>query len=110
MKIEIQYFKRVVMVSVGGGIGYVNAEKLDDELRGLREEGHKNFVIELSGIDFMSSAALGALLTTYKECKKKGGDLRIASPSKRAKEDLKLGGVDPLVVIYDDTISAVGSF
>ena len=110
MNIETQYFKRVVLVTVEGRIDRPNALKLYDAFHELIEDGHNNIVIELSGVDYMVSEAFRSMFKGRKECKIKGGDIRIANPSKRASELLGIGGLDKVFPIYDDAISAVGSF
>ncbi len=110
MKIETQYFKRVVLVTIEGRIDKTYSLELWDVLRGLIDEGHKNIVIDLSGVDYLVSETFRSMIKGLKGCKKKGGDVRIANPSKRASYLLELGGMDKVFTIYDDAISPVGSF
>ena len=110
MKTEIQYFKRVVLVTIEGRIDRSNSLKLLDTFRGLIEEDHNNIVIDLSGVDYKVSETCRSMIKGLKECKRKGGDIRIANPSKRASDLLELGGLNTVFAIYDDAISAVGSF
>lgn len=110
MELDIRYFKRAVLVSISGRIDRINALLLSDELCGLIKEGHTNIVLDLSGVDYLVTEGLRTNLKALRDCKNGGGDLRIASPSQRVREILEMGGHDKIYAIYDDPISAVGSF
>jgi anti-sigma B factor antagonist len=110
MEIEVESFKRVDLMTISGRIDSSNASELEDAFRELTEDGHYRLVLELSGIEYMSSAGLRALVAALRECKKHHGDVRIASPSDRMEEVLNLAGLDSVFTVYDDTISAVGSY
>ena len=110
MEIDIRYFKRCVLVSVKGRLDRPGALELKEILCGLVEDGHNNMVLELSEVDYLVSEALRTNLIALRECKNKNGDLRIANPSPRVREIISMGGHDTLYTIYDDAVSAVGSF
>ncbi len=108
--INIQQLKRADLVEVSGRIDSSNASELEEAFQGLANDGRYNLVVELSGIEYMSSAGLRALVAALRECKKHRGDLRIASPSDRMQEVLNLSGLDGVFTIYDDATAAVGSY
>ena len=110
MEIELQTFKRVDLVTVSGRVDGSNWSELDGAFSGLQNDGRYKVVVDLEGVDYMSSAGLRALVSALRECKNHGGDLRIASPSKRMADVLSLAGLDTVFSIYDDQTSAVGSF
>lgn len=108
--IEVESFKRVDVVTVDGRIDSSNASQLDEAFNGLTEEGRYQLVADLSGVEYMSSAGLRALVAVLRECKKHRGDVRIASPSERMQEVLNLAGLNSVFTVYDDTTAAVGSY
>ena len=110
VEITVENFKRVDMVTVSGRIDGSNAGELEAAFKGLTDDGRYQLVTELSGVDYMSSAGLRALVATMRECKKHRGDLRIANPSERIQEVLSLAGLDSIFQVYDDTAAAVGSY
>ncbi len=107
---EVKPLKRVDVVTVAGRIDSSNAPEFDQTLSQLIENGRTRIVLDLSGIDYMSSAGLRAIVTALRASKKHRGDLRLASPSQRMVEVLKLAGLEAIFQTYDDTVSAVGSF
>ena len=110
LEITVESFKRVDMVSVSGRIDSSNASELEGAFGGLTNDGRYQIVAELSGVEYMSSAGIRALVATMRECKKHRGDLRIASPSDRMSEVLELAGLTSIFQIFEDSAAAVGSF
>ncbi|MEW5989425.1 MAG: STAS domain-containing protein [Chloroflexota bacterium] len=110
MEISVQSFKRVELLSVSGRIDSGTAPQLEESLRQLTDNGRHRIVAELSGVSYMSSAGLRALVGALRECKKHGGEVVIATPSERVADVLKLAGLDAVFQVFGDTVSAVGSF
>ncbi len=110
LEINIEEHKRADLITVSGRIDGSNASELDEAFKGLADEGHYKMVAELSGVSYMSSAGLRALVAALRESKKHRGDLRIANPSERMREVLNLAGLDTIFTIYDDATAAIGSY
>ncbi|MBK8984939.1 MAG: STAS domain-containing protein [Chloroflexi bacterium] len=109
INISVETHKRVAVLTVGGRIDSSNAAQLDNTLKQLLEENN-NIVVELSGVEYMSSAGLRAIVAALREAKKKRGDVRLAAPSQRVNEVFSLAGLTVLFQTYDDLTAAVGSF
>lgn len=114
LAINVEKLKRVVLVTVDGRIDSTNASELDGSLKQTMAEGQYNIVVNLSDVDYMSSAGLRTLVSALRECKKKRGDLGISAPSERVKEVFDLAGLTtgptPLFTVYENDTAAVGSF
>lgn len=110
LSIQEEEFKRVRLITVVGRVDSSNASQLDDKLKALIEGGSHNLVLELSQVNYMSSAGLRAIVAALRECKKHSGDVRLAMVSARVAEVLDLAGLHSLFQMYPDTTSAVGSF
>jgi anti-sigma B factor antagonist len=110
MKIEVQSLKRVELITVSGRIDSSNANDFDAALKNLTDNGEYQLVLNMSGVEYTSSAGLRAMVAALRECKKHNGDLRLSEPSERVSEVLNLAGLTSLFEIYDDDVSAVGSF
>jgi anti-sigma B factor antagonist len=109
VNIEVEDLKRVELVRVSGRIDSSNAAQFDNVLKEIVERKH-NVVLEMSGIDYISSAGLRAMISLLRECKKHKGDVRLANPSERVVEVLALAGLDSLFEVYENDTAAVGSF
>lgn len=114
LEITTEPLKRVTLITVAGRIDSSNANELDDALREAIENGRSSIVVNLSGVSYMSSAGLRALVSALRESKKKGGDVRLSAPSERVADVLTLAGLStgpsPLFTLYQDDTTAVGSF
>jgi anti-sigma B factor antagonist len=108
--VNIEDLKRVELVEVSGRIDSSNAAQFDDILKEIAKRGKFNVVLDMSGVDYISSAGLRALVALLRENKKHRGDVRLATPSERVMEVLSLAGLDSLFTVYDDRAAAVGSF
>jgi anti-sigma B factor antagonist len=107
--IQVEDLKRVELVKVSGRIDSSNAAQIDGVLKEVVSRKH-NVVLEMSGVDYISSAGLRAMVALLRECKKHKGDVRLANPSERVLEVLALAGLDTLFDVYDSEATAVGSF
>jgi anti-sigma B factor antagonist len=110
LNISVQTFKRVDLVSVTGRIDSNSAPELDSTLKEILDNGRYQIVMDLNQVNYMSSAGLRTLVATLRECKKHSGDVRLSPPSERVAEVLELAGLDPMFQIFDDKLTAVGSF
>ncbi|NLX10097.1 MAG: STAS domain-containing protein [Chloroflexi bacterium] len=110
MEINVSEMKRVQLFEVIGRVDSTNASELGAALDRAADEGRTSMVLDLSGVDYMSSAGLREMVRVLKRVKRGGGDLRIANPSERVKEVLELAGLDTIFEIYPTQVEAVGSF
>jgi anti-sigma B factor antagonist len=108
--VNIEDMKRVELVEVSGRIDSSNAAQFDDILKEIAKRGKYNVVLNMAGVEYISSAGLRALVALLRENKKHRGDVRLAQPSERVVEVLSLAGLDSLFAVYNDSASAVGSF
>lgn len=110
MEINSSEMKRVQLFEVIGRVDSSNADELGSTLDRAVDEGRNNMVLDLGGVEYMSSAGLREMVRILKRVKRGGGDLRIANPSDRVQEVLELAGLDSIFEIYPTQVEAVGSF
>ncbi|MCA9980199.1 MAG: STAS domain-containing protein [Anaerolineales bacterium] len=103
-------YKRADLIEIVGRIDSSNAGELETLFNNLLDDGRKNLVVDASALNYLSSAGLRSFVSTLRECNKKGGDLRLVTPSDRVQEVLSMAGLTSLFKVYDDQTSAVGSF
>jgi anti-sigma B factor antagonist len=111
MDINVSGMKRATLVEITGRVDSTNATQLGDALNNEIDGGHHMIVVDLSQVEYMSSAGLRELVAALKKARKvAGGDVRLASLSQRVKEVLELAGLDTIFHIYTTQVEAVGSF
>ena len=109
-EIKVSELKRVTLMEVTGRIDSTNANQLGEALNGSIDNGRNQLVLDLSGVEYMSSAGLREMVSALKRVRKGTGDLRLANPSERVKEVLELAGLDTIFEVYNTQVEAVGSF
>ena len=87
------------ILSVAGRVDSHTAPELDAAFRQLLDRGDVRLELEMSGIQYLSSAGLRVLLATLKEVRAASGDLRLRSPRDNVKEVLDLSGFSDLFTI-----------
>jgi anti-sigma B factor antagonist len=110
MEISSSDMRRVQLFEVIGRVDSTNAAELGSAMDKSVDDGKTNLVLDLGGVEYMSSAGLREMVRVLKRVKRTGGDLRIANPSERVREVLELAGLDSIFEIFPTQVEAVGSF
>ena len=104
-------FKHCDVVTVKGRVDSSTAPKFSAALEKITENGRYKIVVDMSGLEYMSSAGFRALLSSQRECKRyTRGEMVLASVPHQIKEALELAGFTELFKTFDDPVTAVGSF
>jgi anti-sigma B factor antagonist len=90
------------VVRCTGRLNMVSAPALREAVTGVVSAGRARVAVDLSGVEFMDSSGLGALVGCLKSARQAGGDLRIAAPSPQVLMVLKLSNIDRILKPYDD--------
>ena len=72
--------------------------------------GQPRVVINLQDIPLIDSAGLETLLDCRDECVHRMGVLQLAAPNRLCRDILRVTGVDAQFAVFDNVLSAVGSF
>lgn len=111
MEITVQEFKHCDMITVKGRVDSATAPRLAQALEAANEGGKYKLVINMEGLEYMSSAGFRAMLAAQRNCKKYNrGEVVLASVPDRIREALELAGFTELFKTFDDTLTAVGHF
>ncbi len=98
------------VVMLDGSLDALNAPDAIRFMLSQVESGWNHLVLDLSQVDFMSSAGLRALLIVLKECRYQGGDLRLVGPNPAIANILKITGFTGVMQVFDDVEQAASSF
>jgi stage II sporulation protein AA (anti-sigma F factor antagonist) len=93
-KTAVEHGNRVLIVE--GRIGHDAADELEAVLSHT-SDGVSTVVIDLSGVDYLSSAALKVFQSGADRLSRNGGSLRLRAPSVSARFALELSGLLELV-------------
>jgi anti-sigma B factor antagonist len=88
-----------------------NIQELGQELFQLVEEEHRNrLVLNFFNVEFLSSAALGKLITLDKKVKAHGGRLKLSNIRPEIYEVFAITKLNKLFDIKDDVADALAAF
>ena len=88
-----------------------NIQELGQELFRLVEEDHKQkILLNFSMVEFLSSAALGKLITLHKKVKDHAGKLKLSNIRPEIYEVFAITKLNKLFDIKDDEADALASF
>ena len=111
MEITIQEFKHCDLIKVKGRVDSSTAPDFSKALEKANHGGHYKLAVDMSELEYMSSAGFRALLGAQRNCKRYNrGELVLVSVPERIREALELAGFTELFKTFDDSIAAVGSF
>ena len=89
----------------------INIQELGQEMFRLVEEDHREkLLLNFSSVDFLSSAALGKLITLDKKVKSHGGVLKLSNIRPEIFEVFTITKLDRLFDIKDDEADALADF
>jgi anti-sigma B factor antagonist len=109
MDIQVERREHLSLIEVQGRVDSSNADQLGHALTQEISNGVSRLVLDLGGVDYMSSAGLRELVTAYKRVSAQGG-LHLAQPSERVVDILEMAGLDTIFKIYPSKTDALSSF
>jgi anti-sigma B factor antagonist len=111
MEITTQKFKHCDLLSVSGKVDSYTAPDLIKAIEGLNKDNRFKIIVDLSNLEYMSSAGFRALLLGQRNCNRYNrGEIVLASVPKKVMSALELTGFTPLFKIFDNITPAVGNF
>ena len=111
MEISAKEFKHCHLVTLRGRVDSATAPQFTEFMDNWIDKGIYKFVIDMSGLEYMSSAGFRALLSAQRSCKRYNrGEVVLASVPSRIREALELAGFTELFKTYTEPLEAVGSF
>jgi anti-sigma B factor antagonist len=88
-----------------------NIQIIGNQLFSLVDEDHRQkIVLDFTNVEYLSSAALGKLITMDKKVKASGGKLRLCSIRSDILEVFKITRLDKLFTIREDREKALEGF
>lgn len=110
MELRTRHYNDIAIFSVNGRLDGTTAADFLQAVQGQVNEGYGRLVIDLKKVDFLSSAGIKALVQTVQISRRQGGDMRLANARGRVKYILNLAGVDSIIKLYPNVVSATASY
>lgn len=109
MHVQQSRIEDVIVLQPQGRIDGATSTSFEEQCMLHIGAGAQNVVIDLSGIDYMSSAGLRALLITAKKTKTAGGALTLCGAHGSVKEVISLSGFDSLLGAHESVADAIAA-
>jgi len=93
-----------------GRIDTMAAAELDQALQSAMSAGKHNMVVDMSGVEYISSAGLRALAAVQVRSRAEGGDMKLAGLNARVTRVFNIIGFDLLMSIHDTPEAAIADF
>jgi len=111
MEITNTQFKHCNVVKVTGRVDSATSPQLAETIQRINDSGRFKIVMDFSELEFISSAGLRVLIAGIKNCRRYNrGDLVLAAMPENIHAVFDLAGFTSIFKIYDDVLTAVGSF
>lgn len=110
MQITVTQQDPVAVLAIAGSVDSLTAEKLTEALGAQVRTGQVRLVVDFREVDYTSSAGLRSLLGALKDCRRLGGDLRLAAVQPSVLRVLSLSGFASIIKMFDDVAAAVASY
>ncbi len=111
METTVKSLENCDLVIIKGRIDSYTAPSLSEMLSELTRNNQFKFILDLSGVSYVSSAGLRVLIDLQKTCKKMHqGEVLLLNIPQRVYETLELTGFLPLFKFYKNVDSAIAAF
>ena len=100
MNIEVTEHEGITVLGLDGSIDSSTTPTFEAELARAIDAGAKRILIDLSGVDFISSAGLGAFLVAARKLAPGGGTLSVSGPNDSVRDVFDLSGFSTLFKIF----------
>ena len=104
------YGQDIYVVRVDGFIDTITAPELDRTLGTMVDQGKHSLIMDLGGVDYISSAGWGIFISRIKEIRRNGGDLKLARMSPGVYEVFELLEFDRILRAHDSIEKAEQDF
>lgn len=89
-----------------GRLNLVSSPRLRAAVGDAVESGRTMVIVDLSGVDFIDSSGLGALVAGLKTARTAGGDLRLAAAPQQVLSVLRLTNLDRVLKLHESVDAA----
>lgn len=100
----------VLVIAPQGELDVSNSPELKELIEAEIENGRRNMVIDLKGVEYMDSSGLGVLVTGLKAMRRHRGSLKLAQVTGSVQKIFQLTRLSRFFEIYDTVEEAMVSF
>jgi anti-sigma B factor antagonist len=103
LQITTRKFDRVIVVDPVGKLTLSDSRtQLRDLIHVLSNTGHKKFLLNLAGVDYVDSDGMGELVRCYSVVRQRGGEMKLVHVNKRVADLLQITRLNTLFEVYSE--------
>jgi anti-sigma B factor antagonist len=102
--------REISIVRVDGAVDTMTAGDLEQVISSLIARGRYRLVVDLAGVEYISSAGWGVFVSHLREIRERAGDIKLARMTPDVREIYELLEFDGLLPYFDELDSAVAEF
>lgn len=100
---------RTVVLAVSGEVDLVTADEFETQLKSVLCPPNEVVILDMSEVEFFSSAGLSILLASAESAKSSGIQFRLVTTERVVLRPLEITGVSDAFTVYDSVEEAVAS-
>ena len=100
MKITQNEINGLINIEISGRLDAVSAVEADKEFNKILENDKNKLLIDLKGLEYISSAGLRVLLVVAKRIQQKGGKVTLCNLVENVKEVFEISGFSSIFKIF----------
>ena len=101
MQIERSVFQGAVVVKIEGRFEFGTRHDYKRLIGQIVQEGHRRLVVDLEGVTFLDSSALGLLLLTHQNFKLKKGTVSLVKPTGYVRQVIELANLPRVIPVFE---------
>ena len=107
MQIERSVLQDAVVIRIEGRFEFGTRHDYKRLIGQIVQEGHRRLVLDLEGVTFVDSSALGLLLLTDQNFKLKKGHFSLVKPTGYVRQVIELANLPRVIPVYDSIDEAI---
>ena len=107
LSIDVRMEQEHAILEVNGEVDVFTAPKLREQLIDLVEQGQRNLVVSLEGVEFLDSTGLGVLVAGLKRVKVHDGSLAVVCTKEKILKIFRITGLTKVFPIHGSIDAAV---
>lgn len=107
MEINQTVINNIPIIAVSGRIDATTSKDLETALNDLIDQNNNKIVVDLAGVEYISSVGLRVMLAALKKVRPRQGDVKLASLQPFVREVFEITGFTKLFSIYPNQGEAI---
>lgn len=109
-QISLKEGEIIVLEPKGNFVGGDETDELRDAIKKLGEEGNLKLIIDLGGVSYLNSSALGVLIAAHANYAKRGGEIKLCQLNKNIENLFVITKLSLVFDSYSSQMEAVAGF